>query len=182
MKFSHPLLLILATAILLGGCSDSPFIKPENSNESMIIGYVDMGDAPGSFNGVYVKKIQPVEKKPYYNFWLDGGMFYRSPVAPGVYKMDSIKSFSRWTNTSYSFNFPQTGRSEMDVRISKPGVYYVGSWKYKKVDTGFFERGKFDLVRVQKPTELELLKRVLPEARDPYWVDMINKRIRELAK
>ncbi len=182
MKARNSLLLILAATLLLSACGDRPFIKPEGNNESMIIGYVDMDDAPGSFNGVYIKKIQPVEKKPYYNFWLDGGMFYRSPVAPGVYKMDTIKSFSRWTNTIYSFNFPQTGRSEMDVRVTKPGVYYVGSWKYKKVDTGFFERGKFDLTRIQQPTELELLKRVLPEARDPYWIDMINKRIRELEK
>lgn len=182
MEFRKEIPLMLVALSLLVGCGDRPFIKPEANDESMIIGYIDMADAPGSFNGVHVKRIQPVSKTPYYNFWIDGGMFYRSPVAPGVYKMDSFSSYSRWSNTNYTLNFPKSGRSEMDLKITKPGVYYVGSWKYAKVKTGFFEHGKFDLIRIEKPTELDLLKQVLPKAKDPYWVNMINKRIKELQK
>ena len=100
--------------------------------------------------------------------------------------MDSFTSFSRLKNTSYTFNFPQSGRSEMDLRITKPGVYFVGSWKFKKVDVSakewLFGRGKFDLVRIEKPTELELLKKIQPEANEPYWADMIRRRIAELGK
>lgn len=167
---------------LLGGCGSQPFLKPETTNESLIIGYVDWDDAPGKLTGVSIKKIQPVEERPYYNFWIDGGTFYRSSVKPGVYKMDSMRSHRSFPAGSWIFNFPQSGRGEMDVKVVKPGIYYVGSWKYKEIKTGFFEQGKFDLERIAKPTELELLKQVLPEARDPYWVEMINRRIRELSK
>lgn len=184
-KFSEITLVLLAVA-LLAGCGANAFQKPETDGESIIIGYIDMADAPGTFNGVYVKKIQPVDKKPYYNFWIEDGMFYRAHVKPGVYKMDSFKSTSSWQNTNYSFNFPQTGRGEMDLRVTKPGVYYVGSWKFKKIDSGFKDwlmgRGKFDLTRIEKPTELELLKKIQPSAEEPYWANMIKRRIAELGK
>ena len=186
MKSGKETLLLLLAAGLLASCGGGTFQKPETQNESIIIGYLDMDDAPGSFNGVSMKKLQPAEKKPYYYFATEGGIFYRGHVPPGVYKMDSFTSFSRLKNTSYTFNFPQSGRSEMDLRITKPGVYFVGSWKFKKVDVSakewLFGRGKFDLVRIEKPTELELLKKIQPEANEPYWADMIRRRIAELGK
>ena len=186
MKFGKETLLLLWAAVLLTGCGGGTFQKPETQNESIIIGYIDMDDAPGSFNGVSMKKLQPAEKKPYYNFATQDGIFYRGHVPFGVYKMDSFTSFSSFKNTSYSFNFPQSGRSELDLKITKPGVYFVGSWKFKKVDVSakewLFGRGKFDLVRIGKPTELELLKKIQSEAKEPYWADLIKRRIAELGK
>ena len=114
--------LLLLSFALLSGCGGGAFQKPETAGESIIIGFIDMDDAPGSFNGVFVKKIQPVDKKPFYNFSIEDGIFYRGHVKPGVYKMDSFTSYSSWQGTHYNFNFSQSGRGEMDLRITKPGV------------------------------------------------------------
>jgi hypothetical protein len=68
----------------------------------------------------------------------------------------------------------------MDRVISGTGLYYVGSYKFKKMKAGFFEQGKFDLERVNKPSEKELLTKLLEKAEHPTWKAAIQKRIGEL--
>jgi hypothetical protein len=78
--------------------------------------------------------------------------------------------------------FPSQGQSKLDRRLDRPGLYYAGSWKYRKVKTGFFQQGKFDVEASRTPTELELLQKMLPYADHPHWKQMIEQRIRELRK
>ena len=180
--------IVLVLAVVLTGCSGSiAFKKPDKPNQSMIIGFIDMADAPGDFNGVVMKQIKPATKKPYHYFWIKEGMFFSDDISQGVYKMDNFKSYSGWRSTQYSYNFPKTGgKGEMDLKIKRPGIYYIGSWKYKKIKTGFFKemmgKGKFELVRVKSPSELEILTKIKKYSKDSYWTNMINKRISQLKR
>jgi hypothetical protein len=66
------------------------------------------------------------------------------------------------------------------VRISKPGIYFLGSYKYQQVKTGFFEGSKFDIERVDSPTEAELLQRILDEDKEikgSAWEEKIRQRL-----
>ncbi|MCK4864365.1 MAG: hypothetical protein KAT06_02970 [Gammaproteobacteria bacterium] len=177
--------LVLAT--VLTGCGGIAFNKPANPNDSLIIGSIDMSEASGEFTHVVMKKIKPASKTPYKWFWVKDNLFFRDDVEKGAYKMDNFKSFSGWTNTEYSYNFPKTGgKGEMDIKVRKSGIYYVGSWKFKKVNTGFFKemigKGKFELIRVKLPSELDILNKIKKYSKDDYWTNMINKRISQLKR
>jgi hypothetical protein len=53
------------------------------------------------------------------------------------------------------------------------------------VSTGMFEQAKFDIQKVQKPSEAELLQRMLeqdPELKNSVWADKIKQRIARLKK
>ena len=47
---------------------------------------------------------------------------------------------------------------ETTARIEKPGIYFLGAYKYKSVSTGMFEQSKFAIERVSSPSEGELLR------------------------
>ena len=82
----------------------------------------------------------------------------------------------------HEYSFPKQG-NRTSLRISKPGIYFLGSFKYKKVKTGFFQQGKFAIEKVSKPTEAELLKRILDEdddIRDSAWGAKIRARLAQL--
>lgn len=156
--------------------------KPEQPNLSIIFGYIDMNDAPTKLKWVSMKRVRPRTPKPYYNFWVDKGFFYRASVPLGSYKFDSFGGFSGWKNTDYTFNFPSQGRGEMDPIIEKQGIYYVGSYKYKKIKTGLFRPNKFDLIKVEQPSEKELLTQLLKYAKHSEWKRLITNRLKEIAK
>ena len=172
---------IITVALLVSGCGGSrAFVKSVEEEESLVFGHFDMSDGPGSFNSAVMKRVKPATDKPYYGFGIDGDMFFRTAVPPGSYKFTSFGSFKSFGNTQYTFSMPPQGRGEMDPIIDKTGIYYVGSYKYKKVKTGFFEQDKFDVEKVSKPTERELLVKLLEKAKHPTWQAAIQKRINEL--
>jgi hypothetical protein len=174
----------LAVLFLLGGCSSgSPYMKTDKGpGHSMVYGYIDMKEAPAKLGWVSMKRVRPRVEKPYYSFWIRDGAFYSINIPHGSYHFAKFGGFNGWTNTEWNFNFPSQGRGALDPKIkrNRTGMYYVGSWKYKKVKTGFFKPGKFDLVRTKSVSEKEILKRMLPYAKHEKWKKMIEKRLRQL--
>jgi len=85
-------------------------------------------------------------------------------------------------NTEWSFNFLSQGRGALDPKIKRKrsGMYYVGSWKYKKVKIGLSRPGRFDLVPTSSVSEKELLKRMSPYTKHNKLKSMIEKRLRRL--
>lgn len=170
--------------ILLTGCGGPNMGKPETGNESLIIGYLDTSEAPGSFSGVTMKKIQPPDPQPYVSFWINDGLFLGANLKPGIYKMFNFRTRTYLLeNAIYTHPFPQNLKNELDTKIERPGIYYVGSWKYKLLAHNPWAHAvTYDLVPIEHPNELELLQRILPHSSDSYWTNMIRKRISELQK
>ncbi len=154
--------------------------KPEQPNLSIVFGYIDMDDAPTKLKWVSMKRVKPRTAKPFYNFWVDDGFFYRASVPLGSYKFDSFGGFSGLKNTNYTFEFPNQGKGEMDPVINKQGVYFVGSYRYEKIKTGMFKPKQFDLTKANGPSERELLLRLREFAKHPQWAQLIDKRLKEL--
>ena len=168
----------LVAALALTGCATPTpeFVKPDEPNLSLVFGHIDMEDAPTKLKWVELKMVRPVVEKPYYNFWVRDGTFFRSHVRQGSYKFEQFGA----GNTKYMF--PAQGKGVMDRQIPRPGLYYAGSYKYKKISRGLFRDDQFDLEPTSSPSELELLKKIVAYAQDDYWKGMIEKRIRELEK
>jgi len=174
--------LLAALGLFLVGCGGNPYMDDDGggADRSLVYGYIDMDEAPAKLQWVSMKQLRPKVDKPYYSFWIREGAFYTNAAPPGVFKFDSFGGHNGWTNTNWTFSFPSQGRGAFDPVIKRPGMYYVGSWKYKKVKTGFFKPGKFDLVPDKKVSEKDVLKRMLPWAKHKKWKDMIEARIRQL--
>lgn len=160
----------------LGGCSTAGYMdRPGDPGNSIVYGYIDMSDAPTSLQRISMKQLQPVSDKPYFGFFVDDGMFYRPNVPKGTYKFWEFGGFSTLRNADYTFTFPSQGKGAMDRKISKTGVYFAGCYKYKKVKTGFFSQGKFDMEPIGGNCELEMLARLEKWAKDPQWQRLISQ-------
>ena len=175
----------LAIAVsFLAGCAGGGHGRDINDpSNSLVFGYVDMADAPTKISGAQIMQVAPPTDKPYWGTDVRDGMFYTYYLPPGSYKLATLHG-SSFLKGDYRYTFPRQG-GEQGVRIDKPGIYFLGSYKYQNVKTGMFEQSKFDIARVKTPTEADLLQRMLdndPELKKSVWADKIRERIARLKK
>ena len=174
-----PALIALGLIAACGGGGHGRSV--DDPSNSLVFGYIDMGDAPTKVSGASIMQVAPPTDKPYWGMDVRNGLLYSYYLPPGSYQLASISGSSFWRG-DYRYSFPRQG-NEQAVRISKPGIYFLGSYKYKGVKTGFFEGGKFDIERVKTPTEAELLRRILEEDKEikgSAWEAKIRQRLSQL--
>jgi hypothetical protein len=167
---------------LLAACSSGGHGRSvDDPSNSLVFGFIDMADAPTKINGASIMQVAPPTDKPYWGMDVRNGLLYTYYLPPGSYQLASISGSSFWRG-DHRYNFPRQGNDQA-VRIGKPGIYFLGSYRYKGVKTGFFEGGKFDIERVNTPTEAELLRRILEEdstLKGTAWEAKIRQRLSQL--
>ena len=177
--------LLLAALALLTGCAGGGHGRDINDpTNSLVFGFVDMSDAPTKVSGAQIMQVAPPTDKPYWGTDVREGLFYTYYLPPGSYKLATLHG-SSFMRGEYQYNFPRQGGGDTAVRIDKPGIYFLGAYKYQKVKTGMFEQAKFGIERVQSPSEAELLQRLLeqdPELKKSAWADKIQQRITRLKR
>lgn len=175
-------LAVLAVACLSACASNS--IGPERDvndpTNSLVFAYVDMDDAP---TGIDSASLKPQGEEGYWTMGVEDGLIFQEYLPAGAYQLASL-SGSSFMHGEVVYNFPTYGRNQSSVRIQKPGIYFLGSYKYKEVKTGFFEADKFDLERVDSPSEPELLNRMLKQkwVKGTQWEARIRARLADLHK
>ena len=187
MKNKIGLLVLVVLAFTLGGC-DSRLIKDDKKDldtASLVFGYIDMSDAPSDLRWVGLLQVSPKSDKPFWTLAdVDEGMFWYSHMGEGTYQFHSFGGYSFWQRVNFTFDLqPKVSESSKFKLGSKPGIYYLGSYKFKEVKTaGFFTKSKFDFVATKSPTERELLERLLKYTKGPIWEARIKQRMAELPK
>ncbi len=176
-----------AVAVILSGCATLTLPQQQSTNESLVVGYLDMSKAPVSLGWIEAHQLRPHSDKPYYYFDVDKGLFYFTKFVPGIYKLEKFggqQQFLIFGGTQYEFSFPSQGKGELDFQIKSPGVYYLGAFKYVPVKTGFFQGllggGKFEIEPIKKPTERQALSMVLKHAGNTKWRAVILERLDQL--
>ncbi len=174
---------ILPLLLLLGGCASDSIGPERDSNDptnSLVFAFVDMQDAP---TGIDNASLKPQGEEGYWHMGVDDGLLFQHYLPNGSYQLATLEG-SSFLHGDVVYQFPAYGKNESAVRIQKPGVYFLGSYRYKEVKTGFFEPNKFDLERADSPTELELLNRLLKQdwVKGSQWDARIRARITELSK
>ncbi len=177
--------------------ADESPISVDNPKNSLVFGYIDMSDAPTKLKGAWLRQVAPPTDSPYWSMGIEKGLFYNTFIRPGTYQLSSFAG-SSYAKGSYEYNFPRQGRNQTAVKIKKPGIYYLGSYKYVKVRKGgMFKQAKFSIERVDEPTEAELLRRILEDTmkvkkaknykgprkikiEDTRWAAAIRARLKEL--
>ena len=172
----------LAIALLLVSCASGPPGRDVNDpTSSLVFGYMDMADAPTEVDWVSLKQVGTPTDEGYWSLGVDDGLVFNQYLPVGSYQMAQFGG-SGFMAGDVRYSFPAYGKNETAVRITKPGVYFLGSFKYVKVKTGLFAPGKFDIERTSTPTERELLERIqkLKEMKGTQWVARIAARLAEL--
>lgn len=188
-------LLVLAVSQVPG--NDGGPISVDNPNNSLVFGYIDMSDAPTKVKGAWLQQVSPPTDTPFWSMGVEKGLFYNVFIRPGTYQLSSFAG-SGFGSGVHEYHFPRQGRNETAVKIAKPSIYFLGSYKYVHVRKGgMFKRAKFSIERVSKPTEAELLRRILEEEmkvqkskdykgprririKDTSWGRKIRERLEEL--
>jgi hypothetical protein len=178
--------LMLWLVLLVAGCASGGGDRiTDFSNRSTAYGWLDIDDVDG--NKVYsnlIKQYTPPAKAPYYYTYADsfkgGYLFYLYGLPKGAFKLYSVSLKTclgiACSNLINTYNFGTQG-SIASVRIKKPGVYYLGSYKLIKKKTGFFKRDQFSVIKAKNgPSKKEMLKYLLKHVPgDP----IVTKRIRQ---
>lgn len=181
MKHRIWLALALTLGLLAGCASGGPERDINDPTNSLVFGYIDMDDAPTKVSSAWLVQVAPPSDMPYWGLGVSKGLFYNVYLPPGSYQLSSFGGSSFWRG-EHQYSLPKQG-NQTSLRISKPGIYFLGSFRYKKVKTGMFEQGKFKIERINKPTEAELLKRILDESdnvKNSAWADKIRARLAQL--
>ena len=164
------------------GCASSGHERNINDpTNSLVFGFVDMDDAPTSISYASIQQVAPPTEEPYWHLSVRKGMFYSVYLPTGSYQLSSFGG-SGFFAGEHRYNFPRQG-NQTALRIDRPGIYFLGSFKYKTEKSGLFEVGKFSMQKVNKPTEAELLKRILDEGsgvKDSAWRDRIQARLKQI--
>jgi len=187
------LFVILPAISLSSGCAlfskDDP-VDPNDKSLSVIFGHFDMKDAPswGGIDWVSVKQYKP--KQSWYSCGVEEGLFWHIGVHKGSsIQVEEFGRNTRWySNAVYTYNFGGQGRNKTSKIIKKPGVYFLGSYKYKAIESdSFFKPDNFDMIKTRTPTEKQLLTKLLQIMKGDsdlavykHQIRMIQKRLKQL--
>lgn len=166
-RLSSALLLV---SLLLAGCAHN--MADRGADASIVYGYMDMSDAPTGMTYLTLQQVKPRTKEPYWQTGVqkvDGGyVFYHYGLPPGTYQITEFggqNCLLIFCGTPYAYSFPLQGHNASALVIGKPGVYFVGSFKYKRIRNGIFRADNFDVVAAQDhPPQTDLLQALAKDA------------------
>ncbi len=167
-------------AVLLSGCSSHRALTEQldPSKSSLVFGYIDMDNSPATkLSAFSLKQVLPKTDKPYWNMRTYEGVFYLENMTPGSYQFYQFGGPGGFFSSAsfYWFNFPTQADG---FRISKPDLYYLGSFQYKKA--GSFFNPKFDIEPVESPGEREAIEKILQYSEGTRWEALLRKRLEQL--
>lgn len=156
--------LVLAGAGLLGGCAVTrDNVDPAATDLSVIAGHIDMRGAPSNLRWVSIKAYGPGADN-HYIARVEDGFFFHVGIEAGSYQIDKfggVSGIAGFGGRFHEYEWGTRGRNETAVRINRPDVYFVGSWRYVAERSGMFEAARFDMQPARSPGEQEVLRRVL---------------------
>jgi len=175
-------LTVFAVA-LVAGCASGPTRDINDPTNSLVFGFIDMSDAPTGVQYAWIQQVAPPTDAPYWSMGVREGIFYSSYLPAGSYQLSAVGG-SAFLRGEYRYSFGRQG-NQTQLRINKPGIYYLGSFKYRTVKTGMFEGAKFAIEKVKQPDEAELLRKLLEkegELKDSAWAEKIRARLAQLKR
>jgi len=171
-----PALLAAAALSACGGGLPQQMENQKDPETSLIVGHIDMKDGPCWLHWFSMKQVMPKVEKPYFNFRIDEGTFYAEYIPLGSFQLSDFGGDGSWpSNTRYTFRFPQQLQG---LRLEKPGIYYLGS--FKMTDEGNFFKSKYDIELAKTPSERDVLEKILPHAKGTDWEERLRLRLEEL--
>jgi len=180
----------LAAAFLAAGCaSTSEDVDIKDDTVSLVFGYFDMKDAPSDLEWVSLKRYGTQDDRQkagwVYSLPAKEGLFYHVGIRPGSYQVDKFGGsggIPLLTRRPFEYDFGSRGRNRTAVRIERPGIYFLGSYRYvNHAGEGFLDADKFAMQPAKQPGEKEVLQRLIKVLESDKELAVYSRQLR-LAK
>ncbi|HKI96891.1 MAG TPA: hypothetical protein VKB51_00320 [bacterium] len=158
--------------------------KPDGA---FVFGYIDMKAAKTGLDWAYLKQTEPKVFDPDHTSRAFQNVFYLENLPDGVFRLDGFGgntwSFfhkGQYFFATYPVDYNLQLASKVQVRVDRPGVYFMGAYRYVHHDSGFLGDDTFSLEPISEPTERQVLERILPEAKGGPWEPLLRKHLAQL--
>jgi len=183
------ILLLVVSALIVGGCSSSvtKIVDPKNKKIAFVYGYINMNEAKARLSWVALRRYRPSAQR-YGSDIIDGtffqsdGIFFHIGVDLGTYQ---VERFGSNANSGYFYTFGASGKNVTARNINKPGLHYMGAYKYISEKDRWGRAKKFSMKQTKQPTEKELLTALLKHVKYhyseyPQQINWIEQRLAQL--
>lgn len=189
---------LLLVSLVVAGCASSArgLYDPKDRNSSVIVGFVDMSDAGGAdLDDVLLVRTDGATPQMIQGFsdYLDSatdssrrpGYFWVTDLPPGDYQLAEIAGVGnrdgKETRVGYAGNWKRKAfsldpakKNVSSIRITTPGVYFIGAYKITDKATSF------DFKKIYSPSEQKALKNLLHRTYGSHWRPIIEERLQQL--
>jgi hypothetical protein len=143
---------------------------PVDPRRSIVYGYIDMAEASTRLEWMEFRQLAPPTGTPYYQMRVHEGIFYMEKFPPGTFRMTEFGG-RLWNGRQLAYSMPRQSPA-LQVVITEPGLYFLGSFRYRADPAGHFE-----IDRIASPSASEVLRKLLPFARGSDWEELIRARL-----
>ena len=176
--------LLLAAA--LAGCkttgepkaSSDQWNPPTAVNPIFVLGTIDMSEMPGYFKSATLKREWPAPKMTIHTFRVsrdeDSCVFFTEELTVGRYQL--VNFTIHLPDRDLTFNLPDSPRFRADFHSA--GVHYLGTFKPRELRR--HGRTRYEVEIVHTHTEREAIERILPDANDDFWKNLLTERLQLL--
>ena len=191
-KLTSKLFITAFLIIGLASCTfyitKSKYLDDQEENNSILIyGYINDKEAPFTMEWGDIKQVRPIIDEPYKDLRSNNeGLFYLENLPTGLYKIENVGGPEKGlSNSYYKWDMPESNEDaafkRMEIRAKKPGLYFVGSYKIKKVkDGGLFGVNKYETIATKEVSEKKALQKLLTYADGTKWKKIIRKKLKQL--
>jgi hypothetical protein len=163
--------LALAAFAMLPACATKQVSPQASKDHSLLVVHIDLSKAPSYWRKVAVLCEDRRGGKPWWHMHTDDAGLYYQEGAP-VGRCWLTGGFQGGVVTRI-YKLPETpDQNPTTVSIARPGVHYMGSFKYQGAGAD-----EFRLVPTKAVSEREALRRVLPYTEGTPWNGMVRKRL-----
>ena len=150
---------------------------PSGDDQSLVYGYLDMGDAPTPLGWMEFRQLAPASDAAFYQMRVHEGLFYLEKFPPGLFALGEFGGERYGRPLAYAL--PRTSPS-LRITIREPGLHFVGAFKFRRATGPAGEAGtgqRFLLDAIPALRERDVLARILPFARGTPWEARIQERL-----
>lgn len=167
----------LVAGLAVIGCTLNPVPEPPRASESIVFGYFDTTSAHVPLKWVELRQHAPRSRHTRIETGVDNGLFYNFYLEPGSY---ALSAFGGNTDAGmFQFNVPRQYKATR-FEVPRPGIHYLGSFRYVAAEEFGGTPGAYAIIRAEKPTERELLERLLRIVRGTVLESRLRGRLEEL--
>ncbi len=162
-------IILLMAVLLVSGCMGRLVENPTRDDASLVFGFIDLGEGStkGMLKGMEIVSLDEDTPGTFYTSTIHYGLFFHDDMPPGKYMVSNFRgsmfAAELLLGLQFKYQMPHYSKNPMKFELKEPGIYYLGTWKFRKVDDGF------TLEPAEAPDKRQLLEWLMEEGKGTVW-------------